>query len=67
MKTYDTYCMVATFLGLKKSGSDIVKSMEKGFLFFLPGFSGKVVVSNGLCLVRCVEMTDGHCGSTCQG
>lgn len=37
------------------------------FFSFLPGFSRKVVVSNGnLYLVGCVEMADGHCVSTCQ-
>lgn len=44
----------------------LLSPWKMDFFSFLPGFSRGVVVSNGLCLVRCVEMADGHCVSTCQ-
>lgn len=58
--------MVAIFLEVKKN-SRYCLVHGKWFTFhFLTGFSRWIMVSNDLCLVRCVEMADGHCVSTCQ-
>lgn len=53
-------------LKLKRVVVILLSPWKMDLFSFLPGFSRKTVVSSGLCLVRCVEMADGHCVSTCQ-
>lgn len=61
-----TYVWLLLSLKLKRAEMILLSQWKINFFSILPGFLRKVVVSNGLCLVRCVEMADGHCVSTCQ-
>lgn len=61
-----TYAWLLFSLKLKRAEITLLSQWKINFFSILPGFLRKVVVSSGLCLVRCGEMAAGHCVSTCQ-
>lgn len=60
------YVWLLFFLMLKRVVVILLSPWKMDFFSFFPGFSRKVVVSKGLCLVRCLEIADDQCASTCQ-